>query len=269
MSDIHPTAIVAPGAAVEEGVRIGPWCQVGPDVVLEAGARLMSHVVVDGITRIGAGAVLWPFCSVGLAPQDLKYRGEPTRAEIGPGTQVREHCTIHRGTITGSGVTRVGAGCLLMAVVHVAHDCAVGNNAIIANNVVMGGHVEIGDNAVIGGSAALHQFVRIGRGAMVGGMSGVEADVIPFGSVMGNRARLVGLNLVGLQRRGFERARLHRLRGAFRMLFRDQGVFAERLGRVRGEYGDDELVSEILAFIDGPSRRGLIRSTVGEDDATD
>lgn len=266
MAQIHPTAIVAPGAAVAEGVCIGPWCEVGPEVELEAGARLMSHVVVDGRTHIGAGAVLWPFCSVGLAPQDLKYRGEPTRTEIGAGTQVREHCTIHRGTVTGAGVTRVGAGCLLMAVVHVAHDCVVGDQVIIANNVVMGGHVEIGGNAVIGGAAALHQFVRIGRGAMVGGMSGVEADVIPFGSVLGNRARLVGLNLVGLQRRGYERSRLHRLRAAFRMLFRDQGVFAERLGRVRGEFGEDGLVAEILAFIDSPSRRGLIRSVVREDD---
>ena len=269
MPEVHPSAIVAPGATMEADVRIGPWCHIGPDVVLEAGARLMSHVVVDGVTRIGAGAVLWPFCSVGLAPQDLKYNGEPTRTEIGAGTQVREHCTIHRGTITGAGVTRVGGGCLLMAVVHVAHDCVVGDHVIIANNVVMGGHVEIGANAVIGGSAALHQFVRIGRGAMVGGMSGVEADVIPFGSVLGNRARLVGLNLIGLQRRGYGRDRLHRLRLAFRALFRDPGVFAERLARVRAEHADDELVAEILAFIDTAGRRGLIRTAVTEDDERD
>ena len=286
MAEIHPTAIVAPGATVGEGARIGPWCQVGAEAVLEAGVHLVSHVVVDGHTRIGAGAVLWPFCTVGLAPQDLKYRGEPTRTEIGPGTQVREHCTIHRGTVTGAGVTRVGAGCLLMAVVHVAHDCAVGDGVIIANNVVMGGHVEIGEHAVIGGAAALHQFVRIGRAAMVGGMSGVEADVIPFGSVVGNRARLVGLNLVGLQRRGYDRAQLHRVRAAFRDLFRpgagqaapgqdgpgqdgpgqDGAVFAERLARVRAESGDDPLVAEILAFVDAPSRRGLIRAAAGEAD---
>jgi len=264
--EVHATAIVAPGATVGADVRIGPWCQVGPDVVLEAGARLVSHVVVDGLTRIGAGAVLWPFCSVGLPPQDLKYQGEPTRTEIGAGTHVREHCTIHRGTVTGAGVTRVGAGCLLMAVVHVAHDCVVGDNVIIANNVVMGGHVEIAAHAVIGGAAALHQFVRIGRGAMVGGMSGVEADVIPYGSVLGNRARLVGLNLIGLQRRGYGRDRLHRLRAAFRALFRDPGVFAERLARVRADHAEDALVAEILAFIDHPGRRGLIRAAVAEDD---
>ncbi len=267
MPDIHPTAIVEPGATVGEGVRIGPWCHVGPEVVLEPGARLISHAVVDGRTRIGADAVMFPFCSVGLAPQDLKYRGEPTGTEIGPGTQIREHCTVHRGTAGGTGVTRVGAGCLLMAVVHVAHDCVIGDGVIIANNVVMGGHVEIGANAVIGGSAALHQFVRIGRGAMVGGMSGVEADVIPFGSVMGNRARLVGLNLIGLQRRGYERERLHRLRSAFRMLVREEFVFAERLARVRDQFGDDDLVAEILGFIDAPSRRGLIRASVGPEEA--
>jgi UDP-N-acetylglucosamine acyltransferase len=177
---IHPAAIVEEGAFIGEGVQIGPWCHVGADAVLGDGVRLVSHVVVDGHTRIGAGSTLYPFASVGLPPQDLKYRGEPTRCEIGLGTQIREHCTIHRGTATGSGVTRVGAKCLLMAVVHVAHDCVLGDGVIIANNVVMGGHVTIEDGAVIGGSAALHQFVRIGRGAMVGGVSGVEADVIPF-----------------------------------------------------------------------------------------
>lgn len=262
---IHPTAIIAPGARIGQGVEIGPWCQVGSEVVLEEGVRLLSHVVVDGRTRIGPHTTLYPFATVGLPPQDLKYRGEPTETVIGARTQIREHCTIHRGTVTGSGVTRVGDDCLLMAVVHVAHDCSIGNGVIIANNVVMGGHVEIGDGAVIGGAAALHQFVRIGRGAMVGGMSGVEGDVIPFGSVLGNRARLAGLNLVKLKRTGVERAAIHRLRAAFRMLFRAEGVFAERLQRVRETYGDDPLVREILAFIDAPSHRGLIRTAIAEE----
>ena len=259
MSVIHATAIVAPGAAIGADVRIGPWCSVGPDVVIEAGAELISHVVVDGRTRIGAGARLFPFCTVGMAPQDLKYRGEATLCEVGARTQVREHVTIHRGTVTGSGVTRVGADCLLMAVVHVAHDCALGDGVIVANNVVMGGHVAIGDGAVIGGAAALHQFVRIGRGAMVGGVSGVEADVIPFGSVLGNRARLAGLNLVRLKRLGVDRAQIHRLRAAFRVLFRGDGVFADRVAMARAEYGDEALVAEVLAFAEAPSRRGLIR----------
>jgi UDP-N-acetylglucosamine acyltransferase len=259
---VHPTAIVAPGARVAPDVSIGPWCSVGPDVVLEAGVRLISHVVVDGHTTIGAGAVLYPFCTVGLPPQDLKYKGEPTRTVIGPRTQVREHCTIHRGTVTGTGITRVGADCLLMAVVHVAHDCELGDGVIVANNVVMGGHVTIGDGAVIGGATALHQFVRIGRAAMVGGASGVEADVIPFGTVLGNRARLTGLNMVGLKRRGVDRAGLHRLRAAFRLLFAagDEGgpVFAARLAEAR-LMAEDPLVAEMLAFIDVPSRRGLVR----------
>jgi UDP-N-acetylglucosamine acyltransferase len=262
---VHPTAIVEAGAYVGPGVRIGPWCHVGADVVLETGVRLVSHVVIDGHTTIGAGAVLYPFSSVGLPPQDMKYKGEPTATVIGPRTQIREHCTIHRGTATGSGITSVGADCLLMAVVHVAHDCSLGDGVIVANNVVMGGHVVIGDGAVIGGATALHQFVRIGRNAMVGGASGVEGDVIPFGTCMGNRARLTGLNIVGLRRRGVDRAGLHRLRAAFRALFATDddsgGVFAERLARVR-EGAADPLIADMIAFIEAPSRRGLVRRAV-------
>ncbi len=257
---VHPTAIVARGAEIGSGVRIGPYCTVGSDVVIEDGVELVSHVVVDGNTRIGPDSVLYPFCTVGLAPQDLKYAGQPTGCEIGARTQVREHCTIHRGSVTGDGTTRIGSDCLLMAVAHVAHDCTVGDHVIIANNVVMGGHVSIADHAVIGGAAAIHQFVRIGRAAMVGGVSGVEADVIPFGSVIGNRARLAGLNVIGLKRRGFDRAQIQLLRSAFRALFRDAGVFAKRLAAVRTRYGSEALVAEVLAFIDAPSHRGLIRA---------
>ena len=257
---IHPTAIIEPGARIGRGVEIGPWCHVGPEVTIGDGARLMSHVVVEGDTSIGAGVTLFPFCAVGQAPQDLKYRGEPTRCEVGERTQVREHCTINRGTVTGTGITRVGAGCLLMAVVHVAHDCAIGDGVVIANNVVMGGHVTIGAGAVIGGSAALHQFVRIGRGAMVGGVSGVEADVIPFGSVLGNRARLLGLNVIGLRRRGVDRAGLMSLRAAVRRLFGPDDVFSTRLAEVRAAFAGDALVTELLAFVDAPSKRGLIRA---------
>ena len=261
-ASVHPSASVAPGARLGAGVEVGPWCTVGAGVELGDGVRLVSHVVVDGLTRVGAGAVLFPFCTVGLAPQDLKYRGEPTRTEIGARTQVREHCTIHRGTVTGTGITRVGADCLLMAVVHVAHDCDVGDGVVIANNVVMGGHVTIGERAVIGGSAALHQFVRIGRGAMVGGVSGVEADVIPFGSVIGNRARLAGLNVIGLRRRGLERSAIHALRGAVRLLFGPgEAVFADRLAQLRRD-AREPLVAELLAFVEQPSRRGLIRAAL-------
>jgi UDP-N-acetylglucosamine acyltransferase len=257
---IHPTAIVARGAELGIGVRIGPFCTIGADVVIEDGAELISHVVVDGHTRIGPDVVLYPFCTVGLAPQDLKYQGQPTRCEIGARTQIREHCTIHRGTVTGKGITRIGTDCLLMAVAHVAHDCTLGDHVIIANNAVMGGHVSIADHAVIGGAAAIHQYVRIGRAAMIGGVSGVEADVIPFGSVIGNRARLAGLNVIGLKRRGFDKTQIQLLHSAFRDLFRHEGVFAQRLAEVRARYGSEPLIAEVLAFIDAPSHRGLIRA---------
>ena len=260
MSGIHPRAIVAPTATIGADVTIGPWCQVGPDVTIEDGATLISHVVADGHTRIGAGAVMYPFSTIGMAPQDLKYKGEPTRCELGARSQAREHVTIHRGTVTGTGLTSVGNDCLLMAGVHVAHDCAVGNNVVIANNVLMGGHVSVGDNAVIGGAAAIHQFTRIGRAAMIGGMAGVEADVIPFGTVIGNRAHLAGLNVVGLKRRGYDRPQIHAVRAAFRMMFRGEGVFSDRVAEARAAYGDMTLVAELLAFIDAPSHRGLIRA---------
>ena len=263
--EIHPTAIVAPSAELGRGVRIGPWCTVGPDVTISDGTRLVSHVVVDGHTTIGTDVILFPFCTVGLEPQDLKYRGEPTRCEIGDRTQIREHCTIHRGTVTGRGITRIGADCMLMAVAHVAHDCLLGDHVIIANNVVMGGHVSIGEHAVIGGAAAIHQFVRIGRAAMIGGVSGVEGDVIPFGSVIGNRARLAALNVIGLKRRGFDKAQIRTLHAAFRSLFHDGGVFATRLAETRARCGTDPLVAEILAFIDAPSHRGLIRAELARE----
>ncbi len=264
---IHPSAIIEPGAHIGEGVQIGPWCHVGQSVTLGDRVRLISHVVVDGHTEIEQDAVLYPFCTVGMAPQDLKYKGEATRTMVGARTQLREHCTIHRGTVTGTGVTKVGADCLLMAVVHVAHDCDIGNGVVIANNVVMGGHVTIGERAVVGGSAAIHQFVRIGRGAMIGGVSGVEADVIPFGSVIGNRARLAGLNVIGLRRRGADRASVHAVRAAVRALFAGEGVFADRLVSVRAEYGDHPLVAEVLAFVDQPSKRGLIRTGMTTEEA--
>lgn len=262
-STIHPSALVSPGASIGEGVSIGPYCSVGSDVVLGDRVRLVSHVVVDGHTTIGADSQLYPFCTVGLAPQDLKYGGEPTRCIVGARTVIREGVTIHRGTASGGGLTRVGSDCLIMANAHVAHDCLLGDRVIIVNNVVMGGHVEIADDARIMGSAALHQFVRIGRAAMVGGVCGVESDVIPYGSVLGNRARLVGLHWIWLRRNGVEAAEMHRLRRAFRLLYPRQlagaAVFEQRLAEVRTEHGAEPRVAEILAFIAAPSRRGLVR----------
>jgi UDP-N-acetylglucosamine acyltransferase len=245
---IDPRAAVAPGARLGHGVVVGPWCSVGPDVVLSDHVRLISHAVIDGHTRIGEGAVVFPFATIGMAPQDLKYKGEPTETEVGARTVVREHVTIHRGTVTGSGITRVGAGCLLMAVVHVAHDCTLGDGVVVANNVVMGGHVEIGD------------------GAVIGGVSGVEADVIPFGMVIGNRARLSGLNVIGLRRRGIARESIAALRRAYRELFGGTGAYADRLAELQSQPNPDPLVAEMLAFATAPSHRGLIRAALGADD---
>jgi UDP-N-acetylglucosamine acyltransferase len=266
MPEIHPSSLVDPAARLGEGVRIGPFCTVGPDVTLGPGTVLMSHVVVDGHTTVGEGVMVHPFATIGLAPQHLGYRGEPTRTEIGARTVIREHVTIHRGTPIGTGVTKVGADCLLMCVTHIAHDCAIGDRVIFANNAVLGGHVTIGDNAVIGGAAAIHQWVRIGRQAMVGGASGVEGDVIPFGSVIGNRARLAGLNVIGLKRRGFDRAQIHRLRAAFRLMFRDEtGTLDTRMAEARQRFAGDVLVEEVLAFMGAESHRPLCRVVAPDD----
>jgi UDP-N-acetylglucosamine acyltransferase len=241
---------------------------VGANVTISDNATLISHVVVDGNTKIGAGAVLYPFCTVGMAPQDLKYKGEETGCEVGARTQVREHVTINRGTVTGHGVTRVGEDCLLMTGAHVAHDCTVGNSVVMANNVLLGGHVSIGANAVIGGAAAILQFSRVGRAAMIGGMAGVDGDVVPFCTVMGNRAHVAGLNVIGLKRRGYDRSRILLVRQAFRLIFRGEGVFAARVEAARAQFGDELLVAEMLDFIAAKSRHGLIHAA-GPDDGQD
>jgi UDP-N-acetylglucosamine acyltransferase len=257
---VHSSSVVAPGASIGAGCVIGPFCTIGPDVVLEEGVELLSHVVIEGRTRIGAGARLSAYASVGLAPQDLKYKGEPTGVELGARSQLREHVTIHRGSVGGDGTTRVGADCLLMACSHVGHDCQLGDRVILANNVMLGGHVRIGEQSFLGGGAAIHQLVRIGRQAMIGGLAGVTNDVPPFGNVFGLPARLVGLNVVGLRRRGFSRENLHALRAAFRLLFRDPGTFAARLDAASQRFAGDALVEEVIAFLRSADRkRELIR----------
>ena len=254
---IHPTAIVADGAELGEDVEIGPYCCVGAEAVLGNRVKLIAQVVVDGRTRIGDDTRIFPFASVGHEPQDKKYRGEPSRLEIGCNTVIREHATLNPGTQGGGMLTRVGDDCLIMIGAHVAHDCRIGDHAILANNATLGGHVEVGDWAILGGLSAVHQFVRIGRHAMVGGMSGVEGDVIPYGSVMGNRAHLSGLNVVGLKRRGFSREVIHDLRKAYRLLFAEEGTMAERLDDVAEEFGDNEPVMDIVNFIRSDSSRAI------------
>jgi UDP-N-acetylglucosamine acyltransferase len=217
-------------------------------------------VVVEGITRIGAASRVLPFASIGTAPQDTKYRGEPTRCEVGARTLVREGVTIHRASVGGAGVTIVGAGSMLMAQAHVAHDCTLGEGVILANNVMLGGHVQVGDGAFIGGGAAVHQTVRIGRLAMVSGLAGVTNDIPPFGYVFGLPARLVGFNKIGLLRRGASRDQLRTLRTANALLFKDPGEFAAKLALAAERYAGEPLVMEIIAFIqDGARRRQLVR----------
>ncbi|MCZ6448666.1 MAG: acyl-ACP--UDP-N-acetylglucosamine O-acyltransferase [Alphaproteobacteria bacterium] len=255
MTEIHPTAIIDPAAEVGEGVSIGPYCCVGPHVRLGASVKLQSHVVVDGRTEIGANSEVYPFAVIGARPQDLKYKGEPSQVVIGQRTVIREHVTIHPGTAGGGLMTRVGSDCLIMVGAHVAHDCLIGSSVIMANNTTLGGHVTIGDYAILGGLAAIHQFVRIGHHSMVGGLSGVENDVIPYGSVIGNRAYLSGLNTVGLKRRGYSREDIHSLRAAYRLLFAEEGTLAERLDDVADMFKDDAAVMEIVHFIQADSSR--------------
>ena len=257
MQGVHPTAIVDPGATLGEGVSIGPYCTVGPKVSLGDGTVLHGHVVVAGRTGIGPRCEIFPFASLGHPPQDLKYKGEPSRLEIGADNRIREHVTMNPGTQGGGMLTKVGDGCLFMVGSHVAHDCKIGDRVIMANNATLAGHVEIDDDAILGGLSAIHQFVRIGRNAMIGGMSGVEHDVIPYGLVMGERARLNGLNIVGLKRHGFSRAEILALRNAYKLLFGDQGTIAERLKDVRARFSADGPVGTLLDFADTESPRAL------------
>jgi UDP-N-acetylglucosamine acyltransferase len=255
MTDIHPTAVVDPKANIGEGVVIGPYCVVEGGVTLEDNVSLHSHVVVGGLT--GVGAEIYPFASIGLPPQDLKYAGEPSKLIVGQRCKIREHVTMNPGTAEGGMVTRVGDDCLLMMGSHVAHDCHVGNHVIMANNATLGGHVVIGDYAILGGLSAIHQFVRIGRHAIIGGMSGVESDVIPYGSVMGDRARLSGLNVIGLKRRNFAKDEIHNLRTAYRMLFAEEGTLQERIDDVAEMFGENADILEIVDFMRVASARGL------------
>ena len=262
MPEIHGTAIVQANAKLAADVVIGPYCCVGGDVELGSGVRLESHAIVAGRTRIGEGCHVFPFASIGHPPQDLKFAGEPSRLLIGSNNVIREYVTMNPGTKGGDMTTVVGDNCLFMIGVHIAHDCKVGNNVVMANNATLGGHVVVGDFAVLGGLAAIHQFVRIGAYAMVGGMSGVEHDVIPYGSVHGDRAFLSGLNIVGLKRRGFTRDDIHTLRTAYRLLFAQEGTLSERLEDVCQMYSLMQPVMDIVHFIRSDSSRSVCQPKI-------
>lgn len=245
---IHPTAIIDPKAELADDVKVGPYSCIGPHVKLGPGTDIKAHVVLDGHTEIGAGTVIYPFCSIGGPPQDLKYDNEPSRLIIGKNNTIREHVTMNTGTAGGGMETRIGDHCLFMAASHVAHDCQVGSNVIMANNATLGGHVHIGDYAIIGGLAAIHQFIRIGAHAIIGGMSGVESDVIPFGRVKGERAYLAGLNLIGLERRGFDKDQLRELQRAFNQLFGREGTLEQRLDSVAEDFQNNDTILSIIDF---------------------
>jgi UDP-N-acetylglucosamine acyltransferase len=257
MPQIHPTAVVEPGAVVADDVVIGAYCVIGAEVSLAAGVELKSHVVIDGRTTVGERTRIFPFASIGFETQDMKYKGEPSSLEIGHDNTIREHVTINPGTEGGGMVTRVGNHCLLMVGAHVAHDCQIGDHVILVNNATLGGHVVMEEYSILGGLSAVHQFVRIGRHAMIGGMSGVERDVIPYGLVMGDRARLNGLNIIGMQRRGFSRDDIQTLRTAYTCLFGDTGTLAERADEVARRFAGVAPVDDVVAFIRADSSRSL------------
>ena len=255
--DAHATAIVEDGAKLGAGVKIGPFCIVGRDTELGDGVELVSHAVVTGRTRIGARTRIFPFASIGHQPQDLKFKGEPSTLTVGADCLIREGVTMNPGTEGGGSVTTVGDSCAFLANSHVGHDCRVGNGVIFSNNVMLAGHCTVGDYAIIGGGAAVIQFARVGHHAFVGGMSGLENDLIPYGMALGNRAYLSGLNIVGLQRRGFSRSDIHDLRRAYRLLFAAEGTLSERMEDVAEEFAGHASVEEILAFIREGGKRSL------------
>lgn len=255
---VHPTACVEDGARLGDGVEIGPFCHVGGNAELGAGVRLLSHVVIVGATAIGARTIVHPHAVLGGEAQIRGHDPAGTRLEIGEDCVIREHVTASRGSARGHGVTRIGDRGYFMAYSHIAHDCVIGDDVTFANGVQLGGHVEIGDGANCGGLSAIQQFGRVGRFAFVGGVTGVNEDVIPYGTAIGSRAELTGLNLVGLKRRNLPRANIHALRAAFRAIFRDEtGTIEDRARRAAERWPDIDEVQEVVSFILAPAKRPI------------
>lgn len=246
---IHPSAIVDPAAELGQDVEIGPFCVIGPKVVLKDRVRIISNATVSGLTEVGNDCVLYPGVHLGHPPQDFKYQGEDTTLTIGDRNVMRENVTMHPGTSVGGGATRIGDDGYFMVGAHVSHDSQVGDRVVFANGAAIGGCSHIEDHVILGGYAGVHQFSRIGRHAFIGAMAMVTADVIPYGSVIGNHAHLAGLNVVGLKRRGMPRETLRELRTAYRLLFAEEGTFQERLDDVARDYSENAPVMEIIDFI--------------------
>ncbi len=263
---IDPSARIEATATIGPNVTIGPYCTLGPHVTVGEGCRLLAHVNLTGHTTIGPRTVIHPFASLGSPPQSVHYRGGATRLVVGADCDIRENVTMNTGTEDGGGVTEVGDRCFFMVGSHVGHDCKVGSNVVVANNTLLAGHVTVGDHVVFGGGVAVRQFVRIGEGAMLVGLSGARADVIPWGTVQGPLAYLVGLNVVGLRRRGFSKADIHRYREAYRALFFGDGEFRARLESVAADYSGDALVAKMIAFIRAGKRPLTMAIKRGEAD---
>lgn len=262
-TNIHPTALIESGAEIGDNVTIGPYCTIGANVKIGDGTSLKSHVVVDGHTTIGQDNKIFPFVALGLDPQHTQYQGEESTLVIGDRNTLREQVTMHSGTSIGIMTTTIGNDCLFLAGSHVAHDCVVGNNVIMINESLIGGHVTLGDYVYIGANSGVKQWMRIGKHAMVSSMTGVMADIIPYGNVFGTRGELVGLNLIGLKRRGFDKDTITTIRRAYRMLFAMEGTFVERLEEVKRLYGDIGIVAEMLQFIDEGGDNPLCHPTKG------
>jgi UDP-N-acetylglucosamine acyltransferase len=258
-ANIHPTAIIDPGAIVPASCRIGPYCVVGPDVEMGENCELIAHVVLQGPTKLGNDNRIFPFASVGLGPQDLTYKGEPTRLEIGDRNHIREFVTIHRGTVKGGGLTQIASDCLIMAYAHVAHDCVVGDGVIMANASTLAGHVIVEDYAVVGAFSPVHQFVHVGKFAYVGGGTVVTQDVLPFSKTVAARnASAYGMNTIGLQRRGFSKERLEKIHHAFKVLLASKLNTSQAIERLRTEGDQGEDVEMLIRFIE-TSERGVIK----------
>ena len=253
---IHKSSVIDSKAKISKSVKIGPFCYVGPNVKLNDKVELIANVHIEGNTNIGKGTKIFPFACIGTQPQDLKFRGEKNSLEIGENNIIREYVTINPGTVGGGSKTIIGNNCLFMISSHIAHDCKIGNNVIIANNVPLGGHVTIEDSVVIGGNSAVQQYTRIGRLAMIGGMTGVLKDVIPFGLSIGNRNFLQGLNLIGLRRHKYENQKILGLDKAYKEIFSSKNLH-ENLGKINGEYKDNELVGEVIKFIEKNKKRPI------------
>ena len=253
---IHNSSIISKKAKIGNNVKIGPFCNIGDFVQLDDNVELISNVHIEGNTKIGKATKIFPFASIGTAPQDLKYKNEPNRLNIGERNTIREHVTINPGTAAGGGKTTIGNDCLFMISSHVAHDCEVGNNVIIANNVPLGGHVTIEDSVIIGGNSAVQQFTRIGRLAMIGGMTGVLKDVIPFGLSIGNRNYLQGLNLIGLRRKNYENKKIMDLDKAYKEIFSSKKLH-ENLSKINRAFKGNELVEEVVNFIARDKKRPI------------